>query len=92
MSAKTKGVPFSSKFLKSIGSLLIESVASATQSPVASAILELISSTRGFLPPRMTGAERTAIVAPAEGLVVYDLTAHKLYVYGAASWEQITSV
>ena len=36
-----------------------------------SAELEVKSTTKGFLPPRMTKAERDAIVAPAAGLLVY---------------------
>ncbi|UTX48888.1 fibrobacter succinogenes major paralogous domain-containing protein [Chryseobacterium sp. MA9] len=36
-----------------------------------SSVLELQSSTRGFLPPRMTRAQVDAIVNPAPGLVVY---------------------
>lgn len=37
----------------------------------ASAILTLNSTTRGFLPPRMTKAQRNAIAAPADGLIIY---------------------
>jgi hypothetical protein len=36
-----------------------------------SAVLEVKSSTKGFLPPRMTKAERDAIVTPADGLLIY---------------------
>ncbi len=37
----------------------------------SSAILHLASTTRGFLPPVMTGAQAEAISSPAEGLMVY---------------------
>jgi hypothetical protein len=37
----------------------------------ASAILEATSTTKGFLPPRMTGAQAEAIATPAAGLLVY---------------------
>jgi hypothetical protein len=57
----------------------------------ASAILQLDSTTRGFLPPRMTSVERNAIGTLVAGLIVYDTTLNKLYVYTNA-WEQITSV
>jgi hypothetical protein len=59
---------------------------------VASAQMEIVSTTRGFLPPRMTTAEKNAIATPASGLIVYDTTLGKLCVRGASAWETITSV
>ena len=58
----------------------------------ASAQLQADSTTRGFLPPRMTTTQKNAIASPASGLVVYDTTLGKLCVRGAAAWETITSV
>jgi len=37
----------------------------------ASAIVNISSTTKGFLPPRMTGAQAEAITTPAAGLLVY---------------------
>jgi hypothetical protein len=42
-----------------------------TTSPNASALLDITSTTKGFLPPRMTGAQAEAIATPATGLMVY---------------------
>jgi len=58
----------------------------------ASAVLDLVSTTRGFLPPRMTTTQKNAIASPASGLVVYDTTLGKLCVRGASAWETITSI
>ena len=58
----------------------------------ASSQLEVRSTTKGFLPPRMTTTQKNAIATPAAGLVVYDTTLGKLCVRGAAAWETITSV
>lgn len=52
----------------------------------ASASLEIISTTTGFLESRMTTAQRTAIVAPAEGLQVYDLDLHQWMGWNATAW------
>jgi hypothetical protein len=58
-----------------------------TTSPNASARLQVDSTTQGFLPPRMTNAQRTAISSPAVGLIVYctDMV-EGLYVYKSAGW------
>ncbi len=56
----------------------------------ASAVLSADSTTQGFLPPRMTTTQRDAITSPAEGLVIYNLSTHKLNVF-TTGWEQITS-
>jgi hypothetical protein len=45
-----------------------------TISPSNSAILELESITRGFLPPRLSKAQRDAISNPATGLMIYNTT------------------
>jgi hypothetical protein len=58
----------------------------------ASALLQVDSTTQGFLPPRMTTAEKNAIATPAAGLVIYDTTLNKLCVRTAAAWETITSI
>lgn len=42
-----------------------------TTTDVASSKLTISSTTQGFLPPRMTNAERIAITSPAIGLIVY---------------------
>ena len=55
------------------GSLLFSQVAVNTDGsqPNISAMLDVKSTSKGFLPPRMTGAELNAVSNPAEGLVVY---------------------
>jgi hypothetical protein len=60
--------------------------------PDGSAILQSNSTTKGFLPPRMTSVQKNAIATPAAGLVVYDTTLNKLCVRTVATWETITSV
>jgi len=57
----------------------------------ASAQLAIDSTTRGFLPPRLTTTQKNAIASPTAGLMVYDTTLNKLCVYTTA-WETITSI
>lgn len=58
----------------------------------ASAVVSVLSTTQGFLPPTMTTTQKNAIPSPVEGLIVYDLTLHKLCVYTGSAWETITSL
>lgn len=50
-------------------------------------LLELVSTTRGFLPPKMTTAEKNAIVGPVAGLIVFDTTIGKHFGYDGAVWQ-----
>jgi len=59
--------------------------------PSASAILELLSTSQGLLLPRMTTVQKNSISSPAEGLIVYDTTLHKVSVRTASSWETVSS-
>lgn len=76
-------------YLKSTSQLI--SNINGTGTINSSAILQADSATQGFLPPRMTTAQKNAIVFPAAGLVIYDTDLNKLCVYTTA-WQTITSV
>jgi hypothetical protein len=58
-------------------------------SSIASAILSATSTTRGFLPPRMTTTQKNAIASPAAGLVLYDSTTNKLQCYNGSTWNDL---
>lgn len=45
-----------------------------TSNPSQSAILEVRSNTKGFLPPRLTENEKQAIINPAAGLLIFNST------------------
>ena len=60
----------------------------------ASSVLDVKSVLKGFLAPRMTQAQRTAIASPADGLLVYETDGTKgFYYYNAttAAWVLLTA-
>ena len=61
----------------------------ANRNAEASSVLELVSTTRGFLPPKMTTTQKNNISSPASGLVVYDNTTNKLCCYNGSTWNDL---
>jgi hypothetical protein len=62
-----------------------------TASPNASAILDVSSTNKGLLIPRMTSAQRTAIATPATGLLVFDTDTKTIWTYDGAAWKNVNS-
>jgi hypothetical protein len=66
-----------------------------TNAPNASALLDLTSTTQGFLPPRMTATQAAAIATPAEGLMVYVTNTGGVFTgkgwwgWNGAAWEKL---
>ena len=67
------------------------SIGIGTATRIASAALFIDSTTKGFLMPRMTTAQKNAIVTPATGLMVFDTDLGKLCVF-STTWQTVTSV
>lgn len=57
----------------------------------ASAILEVKSTEKGFLPPRMTETQIQNIASPANALMVFNTTSNKLFIYisNENAWKEI---
>jgi len=65
-----------------------------TETPDASAKLDVTSSSQGFLPPRLTSIERDAIASPAQGLMIYCTncgTNGEPQFYNGAAWVNLVS-
>lgn len=76
----------------SVTSLTIaqNNVGIGTTSPNASAALDVTASDKGVLVPRVTTAQRNAIVSPAEGLLVYDTDLDCFHFYSLLTgWENL---
>jgi hypothetical protein len=65
-----------------------QSVAINTDGSTAhsSAMLDVSSTTKGFLPPRMDSTQRNAIVSPATGLTIYNTSINAFQVYNGVAW------
>jgi len=73
--------------------MVIESdgaVGIGTTNPDFTSILDLSSTTEGFLPPRMTTVQRDAIVSPAPGLEIYNTTVDKSEVF-TTTWKTVVT-
>ena len=70
----------------SSGTIIGTAAGIGTTSVASSAVLDAVSTTKGFLPPRMTTTQRDAISSPATGLTIYNTTTNALNVYNGTSW------
>jgi trimeric autotransporter adhesin len=66
--------------------LLAQSVGINNPTPAASAILDVTSTDKGLLTPRMSTAQRLAIPTPASGLVVYDNSTNQFFYFNSTAW------
>ncbi len=60
-------------------------------SPNTKAVLDVASTTLGVLLPRMSTAQRNAIVAPPEGLEIYNLTSHAKEFFNGFEWRLVVT-
>jgi hypothetical protein len=60
-----------------------------TTTPDASAALDIVSTDKGLLIPRMDSTARKAIANPAMGLMVYDNTTNGFWFRGPAGWQEL---
>jgi hypothetical protein len=72
-------------------SIFAQGIGIGQSQPHASAQLDISSNNRGLLIPRLTTAQRTAINAPAAGLLVYDSTLQDL-MYFQNGWKSTSAL
>jgi hypothetical protein len=72
-----------------------QNVGIGTNTPNASAQLDVTSTNKGFLPPRMTYVQRIEIVNPVAGLIVYCTDCGQggqLSMFDGINWKAISSI
>lgn len=72
-----------------IASPLAAQVGIGTTAPSPSAVLELRSTSRGFLPPRLTTTQMASIPSPESGLMVYNTDSDQFYFYKSSAWQPL---
>lgn len=66
-----------------------QNIGVGTTSPHASAKLDISATDKGVLIPRLTTAQRTAITAPATGLLVFDTDVNCFFFYDGSMWASL---
>lgn len=86
--ANGDGCSATCKLENGTGGILIKSSAGVAD---YSAMLDISSTQRGVLIPRLSSQQRTDISAAATGLMVFDATTGSFWYYGGSAWKEIKS-
>lgn len=71
--------------------LFAQSVGIGTTTPHAASLLDITSTTKGMLVPRMTQAQRDAIASPPPGLMIFNTTTNNFNFNTGTGWNSLTS-
>lgn len=69
-----------------LATLVFSQVGIGTANPASGAILDVSSTDKGFLPPRLTTAQRDGIVSKPVGLTLYNTTENCLQYWNGSTW------
>lgn len=69
-----------------VGLLLFSQVGIGTANPAPGSILDITSTDKGFLPPRLTTVQRDGIVTKPTGLTIYNSTENCLEYWNGTTW------
>ena len=76
-----------------VSAISFSQVGIGTTTPDASAQLDVTSTTKGLLPPRLTYAQKTAIASPVAGLLIWCLdcgTNGEMQIFNGTTWTNIS--
>src|SRR5947207_2541249 len=71
--------------------LYSQSIGIGTTTPDAKAQLDITSTSKGILIPRLTTVQRTGIVNPPKGLLVYDSTSQLIFFHDGTNWQGLSN-
>jgi hypothetical protein len=74
------------------GFKVMDAFSNGFTAPDPRAMMDIASTTKGVLLPRMSSSQRTGISSPPEGLLVYDNTLHSLYEWNGSSWLDLAAL
>jgi len=74
-----------------LSSLLEAQIGIGTTTPNASAILDVTSTSKGLLLPRMTTSQRDAVASPAAGLMIFNTTTNKVNIFVGSGWDELNT-
>ena len=66
------------------------SINNDNSAPDGSAMLDVKSTDKGFLPPRMNNSERDDILSPAAGLMIFNTEENAVQLFNGTLWENLT--
>lgn len=69
---------------------MAQAVGIGTNTPNPAAQLDISSTNKGLLIPRLTDAERNAIVSPVQGLLIFNTSANSFQFYNGVQWSNVT--
>lgn len=69
---------------------LSQSIGVGTNTPHSSAVLDISSTSKGLLVPRMSSLQRSQINSPLKGLLVFDNDTNGFWFYNGTSWQELS--
>jgi hypothetical protein len=83
------GSDYSTLTAPSNGAIIEGTLGLGTSSPDTNAIIDMHSTSKGILLPRMNTVNRTAIVNPATGLLIFNTDSNEFNFYNGSSWTNL---
>ncbi len=77
---------FTALFFSAFNTAIYAQVGIGTATPNASSVLDLTSTTKAFIPPRMNTTQRNQIVSPTAGMMIFNIDSTCTEIYRGAVW------